>query len=188
MQEKKNSTWGIKKIDNVKIENIKKEVELFDDEWFIDTSRQESYKVHKKTFCYSLIYLNYDWLPGDSVKFKNMNMFKNKMSQLELKNIYSMLESIYDGKVVGSELIKMSNNTKINKHIDGGDILYFARRIHVPIITTDGVIFNVNKDSINMKEGICYEINNAMPHSVENPTDIDRVHLIIDIMPNEFMI
>ena len=38
-------------------------------------------------------------------------------------------------------------------------------------------------NTINMKEGICYEINNQLPHAAHNNSDLDRIHLIIDIMP-----
>jgi aspartyl/asparaginyl beta-hydroxylase (cupin superfamily) len=36
-----------------------------------------------------------------------------------------------------------------------------------------------------MQSGECWEINNSRPHLVENNSDIDRIHLLIDIMPNE---
>jgi hypothetical protein len=39
-----------------------------------------------------------------------------------------------------------------------------------------------------MLEGIGYEINNQLPHSVDNPSNEDRVHLIIDILPNEYFL
>ena len=38
-----------------------------------------------------------------------------------------------------------------------------------------------------MQEGQCWEINNAKNHSVENNGTTDRIHLLIDIMPNEFI-
>mgnify|MGYP000992128600 CR=1 FL=1 len=34
-----------------------------------------------------------------------------------------------------------------------------------------------------MEEGKCYEINNLKLHSVDNNSEYDRVHLLIDIMP-----
>ena len=35
-----------------------------------------------------------------------------------------------------------------------------------------------------MLEGECWEINNTRLHAVENNSKIDRIHLLIDIMPN----
>jgi len=36
-----------------------------------------------------------------------------------------------------------------------------------------------------MKEGMCYEINNAKMHSVKNESDDDRYQLIVDIIPSD---
>jgi hypothetical protein len=35
-----------------------------------------------------------------------------------------------------------------------------------------------------MAEGECWEINNSRPHYVNNFSNVDRVHLLVDIMPN----
>jgi hypothetical protein len=35
-----------------------------------------------------------------------------------------------------------------------------------------------------MGTGECWEINNSRTHFVNNGSKIDRVHLLIDIMPN----
>ena len=43
--------------------------------------------------------------------------------------------------------------------------------------------YTVNGETVNMKEGECWEINNQRPHSVLNDSDIDRVHLLVDIFP-----
>jgi aspartyl/asparaginyl beta-hydroxylase (cupin superfamily) len=63
-----------------------------------------------------------------------------------------------------------------------------ARRNHVPIITSGNVIFGVGSERVNMQIGECWEINNYRFHWVDNNSDIDRVHLLVDIMPNEELI
>jgi hypothetical protein len=42
-------------------------------------------------------------------------------------------------------------------------------------------------NTIHMKEGIWYEINNQLPHSVLNGSNVDRVHMIVDILPDEML-
>ena len=44
--------------------------------------------------------------------------------------------------------------------------------------------FWVDGESVAMGIGECWEINNAKTHSVINKSDVDRIHLLIDIMPN----
>ena len=40
---------------------------------------------------------------------------------------------------------------------------------------------------VDVSEELAYEINNQLPHSVKNPTEKDRVHIIIDIMPYDMI-
>lgn len=44
--------------------------------------------------------------------------------------------------------------------------------------------FGVGDEKINMKSGECWEINNSRTHFVDNNSETDRVHLLIDIMPH----
>jgi hypothetical protein len=50
----------------------------------------------------------------------------------------------------------------------------------VPLITNDRVIFSVGGESIGMKEGDIFEVNNRRIHSVVNDGRVGRVHLILD--------
>jgi hypothetical protein len=38
-----------------------------------------------------------------------------------------------------------------------------------------------------MKVGDCWEVNNNKEHAVKNLGQTDRIHLMIDIMPNQFI-
>ena len=58
----------------------------------------------------------------------------------------------------------------------------YSHRIHVPIITNNECIFTVNNEKVPMDIGYAIEINNLLPHSVNNKSATkDRVHLIFDI-------
>ena len=94
----------------------------------------------------------------------------------------------YSGKVIRCEIIKMDPKSHIGKHTDGGPILHYSRRIHIPIITREEIKFTVMDNEVHMKEGGWYEINNQLPHSVDNPTETHRVHMIIDILPDDMLL
>jgi aspartyl/asparaginyl beta-hydroxylase (cupin superfamily) len=75
----------------------------------------------------------------------------------------------------------------IQPHQDGGDYLDVVRRHHIPIVTSPEVLFFIDGRGINMREGELWEINNMLRHEVQNPSSIDRVHLMVDIIPNEYL-
>jgi hypothetical protein len=182
---KKNS-WGIKKYRNISINSIKNEVDGFIDEWFLDTTRQAKYTTHQQTQMYQLRFLDYYRDMSEPGYYRDVNSFKNQGSIEELQHIYDWLEKEYNGKVVRSELVNMFPNSRIRKHRDRSNMLFLSRRIHIPIKTNDKTIFMVNEETENMAEGYIYEINNSKIHSVYNGSNENRIHLIIDVLPEPF--
>jgi hypothetical protein len=184
---KKDSKWSFFKTSSFKTEEIKKEILSYVKQWTYDQERQNTYITHKDTETITLITSDYSWVAGQPIKIIIKNKFNSNKANAEIEDIYMQLSEAYSGQVIRSEIVKLKAGTKIRKHVDGGTSLHYSRRIHVPIITNQNVYFTVNNEKINMIESQGYEINNTLPHSVENNSDLDRVHIIIDIMPNDML-
>lgn len=185
----KNTSWnyqyGFLPVD---LSYIIQEIGSFQEEWLLDTSRQDKLATHKDTKMFQLRFMSYHWELGDGNTSSDINYFKNKESNENLSSIYEYLENIYDGKVIRAEIIQMNKNSSIKSHVDGGVMLQLGRRIHIPLITNPKVIFEVFGEKKYLQVGSWYEINNIIPHSVINESEYDRVHLIIDLMPNKHLI
>jgi aspartyl/asparaginyl beta-hydroxylase (cupin superfamily) len=182
----KEDPWRINHIGTVVIDSIKKEVSEYVNEWLIDTSRQETYQTHEDTFMYQLKELDYEWNLKDPIKSTSPNNFKTKEANEEIEKIYSILETLVGGRVIRSEVISMSPNSRIRTHKDRTDLLYVARRFHIPLITNTGCTFTVEREQFYLEEANLYELNNRKYHSVENDSNENRVHLIVDILPNQY--
>ena len=78
-------------------------------------------------------------------------------------------------------LMKLSSGSRIREHTDH-DLAAEngTARLHIPIVTNDGVDFRLNGTRVFMNEGECWYLRLSDPHSVENNGDSDRVHLVID--------
>lgn len=61
-----------------------------------------------------------------------------------------------------------------------------AFRLHIPIITNSEVEFILDGNRIIMNEGECWYIDANFIHSVANKGNIDRIHLVIDGIRNEW--
>jgi len=100
-------------------------------------------------------------------------------------NLYELFSKLTQetGKRLGrAMLIKLPAKKSIVSHIDRGHHLETCDRIHLPIITDDGVKFIVNKTVYPMPAGVVARINNNIWHSVENSSSNDRVHLVMDFV------
>lgn len=60
-------------------------------------------------------------------------------------------------------------------------------RIHVPVVTNDGVEFLLNRTAVTMRSGEAWYLRLADPHSVANRGDADRVHLVIDAVVDDWL-
>jgi hypothetical protein len=85
-------------------------------------------------------------------------------------------------------LLKLGVGSRIREHkdynlsLDDGVV-----RIHVPIVTDPRVEFFVDNRRLVMNEGECWYINFNLPHRVYNHSGVDRVHLVMDCIVNDWL-
>ena len=69
---------------------------------------------------------------------------------------------------------------RIARHVDENPSSAVPHKIHVPVITHPKAILHVEDTPYHLEVGHVYELNNLLPHSVENGSEVGRVHLIFD--------
>lgn len=160
-------------------------VQKFSSEWLINQSRQNvvyagraNPHAHTQTLTVQDHSLQWDFGTKIETVVKDQKIFDLVLP------IVKDLELTYGGTSGRILLINLESNQEVPEHTDKGDYLSTVKRFHIPIITSDNVYYTVNGETINMKQGECWEINNLKPHSVLNNSTIDRVHLLIDIFPD----
>lgn len=82
-------------------------------------------------------------------------------------------------------LMRLTPGSVIKEHHDND--LSFEQgmvRIHIPVVTNDGVDFRLNGLRCVMPAGSTWYLRLSDPHSVTNRGTADRVHLVIDAAVN----
>ena len=85
-------------------------------------------------------------------------------------------------------LLKLNAGSIIKEHRDAE--LNFERgeiRLHIPVCTHPDVEFFLDKERISPQEGECWYMNFNLPHSIRNNSSVNRVHLVIDALVNEWV-
>ena len=120
-----------------------------------------------------------------------------EVSNLQNTPLYDELqmESILDKIPAEKErvrLMKLEAGTIIAKHTDKVDKDIKTGRIvrlHIPVVTHEEVLMTSwlpgGIAEFHMKKGSCWWLDVSQPHKVVNKSDIDRVHLVIDIYNND---
>lgn len=167
--------FNFKKYDNIDVSDIIPLIKLFN--WDAYTFRQDNFKSHTQTKSIRLIW---------DEKKQNIIYWEDYP---KLKPILDVLTNLFEKKIgpgiiSNAILVKMESNTSIGRHKDEYEFFDKNHRIHIPIMTNDNCIFEVDGEELNMKVGDVWEINNfEKEHSVRNNGETDRIHLIVDWSP-----
>lgn len=98
------------------------------------------------------------------------------------------LEALIDkipGKKKRVRLLSLPSKAKIYEHFDSTDSMdRETSRLHMPIITHNDVIFLINNQRVYWTPGNIYYGDFSFPHSVINNSNINRIHLVIDVINN----
>jgi len=94
-----------------------------------------------------------------------------------------ILPVIPDCDVMRVQLAELPPGQIIAPHKDVG-ILALIHRMHIPIITHHDVKFIIDNQLFVLEEGVLYDLNNAVMHSVVNKSLVNRFHLLVDLLPH----
>lgn len=79
-------------------------------------------------------------------------------------------------------IVKLAAGGSIEPHIDEGEYPKYYDRFHVVLDSSDrGCIFQVDDETARMRKGEVYWFQNLLPHEAFNDSNVDRIHMIIDI-------
>lgn len=85
--------------------------------------------------------------------------------------------------------LRLAAGAKIKEHKD-----YFIGiedgtvRLHIPVITNPLIEFYLDGERVEMKEGELWYLDFGLKHRVENNSDQDRIHLVLDCTVNEWLL
>jgi hypothetical protein len=112
----------------------------------------------------------------DNLLWQNMFQAVRTLSQW-------MFETV-SGKTMGRIMIvNLEPRGRVPLHVDPKDYFEMYSRFHVPLKTNPGVVFNGENGTANehMPLGYLSRLNNRLPHQLDNNSDENRIHLIVDI-------
>ena len=79
-----------------------------------------------------------------------------------------------------SRLMRLAPGATVPRHADINYHWYSRVRLHIPVQTHPAVAFHCGDEQVHMAAGEAWVFDNWRPHRVENPTAIERIHLVAD--------
>ncbi|WP_300568900.1 aspartyl/asparaginyl beta-hydroxylase domain-containing protein [Flavobacterium sp.] len=127
---------------------------------------------------------------GKSDNIYALNKSSEEVIYTEILDSCNYFKEILDGflfEKTAVRLLLLAIGAEIKPHSDhclGYEDGSF--RLHIPIITNSDVEFILDDTRLIMNEGECWYIDANFIHSVANRGTIDRIHLVIDGVRNEW--
>jgi hypothetical protein len=183
---KRDEDFNFRLIGSYDVSSIIDIVDTFSSEWNLNRSRQSMIdETHKYTNTYFVRGIKINWEPYEPLK--NFPLATNVELLKKVDKIISDLESYHNGKCGMAMIVKLFSDNNVLPHIDESLYLSAVRRHHIPLKTNKEVVFFIDDETRHLAVGECWEINNNKVHAVTNHSEEDRIHLIIDIIPNRFI-
>jgi len=116
------------------------------------------------------------------------NELYENTSFLEQSEYFKEVLSTFECELKAVRLMKLEPGAVIKEHRDAD--LAFEKgeiRLHIPITTNPLVDFFLDKERMELKEGECWYMNFNLPHALENKSNEDRIHLVIDAVVNDWV-
>jgi len=96
--------------------------------------------------------------------------------------------------ILHARLNRLAPHGSIHPHRDfgyyGGRRFSFERgciRVHIPILTNEKVQFVLDGARLDMRPGEAWYVNVCETHAVENASDCERIHLVLDVELNDWL-
>lgn len=88
----------------------------------------------------------------------------------------------------GARLMRLAPGAAILEHCDPDlDATEGRARLHIPIVTNEGVAFLLNGRAVAMAPGETWYLRLLDPHAAANRGTSDRIHLIVDVEVDGWM-
>jgi hypothetical protein len=92
------------------------------------------------------------------------------------------LQTYVSGVPIRVFYARLMPGDSILTHVDNGAIFRFSHRCHLPIMAPKGIEFQCGNETYIPQEGVWFELNNCLQHSVSNMASSERLHLIVDVL------
>jgi hypothetical protein len=148
--------------------------------WNADRTRQSN-PNWKVTETRSLIFIWSNNFNDTDQRLRNSALWQ------ALEPLIRRLEAHFTGRAVRAFIANLPVGGMIPQHADGGDLLVPAvNRCHVALETNPSVEFLIGGEAFTFPIGEVFEIANVDVHAVRNRGMTRRLHLIVDILPDDY--
>lgn len=104
----------------------------------------------------------------------------NELAEAVSPLVVKLLEAA-GGQLARVMINSLRSDGCIKPHSDEGAYAQASRRFHIVVQSSEGNVFRVGDETVQMKPGEAWWFDHRQEHEVRNESAEDRVHLIVDV-------
>ena len=175
--------FNFKYISTFNISEIFNHLKTLDSKWLEIKKDDISYSTYKEALSIPIIVRA---TKGSDNLIVIRSMIDEKLEILT-NPIINYLEDLNDGTVTQATFLKLLTSKKILPLANRSLMARVTNKYHIVIEGDEKAFLRIDTEHQNMKPGECWEINDNKKHSTWNLSELDRIDLIIDILPKKLI-
>ena len=172
--------FNLRKLGSFDVTKLIEQLGRMEDEWPKMDWRQSRYGPHLRTECIPVLW---NTPPEQGLVRTEEEVDRHHQSAFAplVEELAERMRTLYGpGWFLRMILVRLPAGGTVEPHRDLGRSFNVSHRLHIPVVTNDGVRFTVGGETCSLGVGEMWEINNLRPHAVVNEGEGARVHLIFD--------
>lgn len=173
------------KIADVEMAPFRAELDAAPEMWLADTSRQRNVRCQRQTRNIFLRTAKKP-LPLGARNANDVHESRTAAAAAGFPQTLAFCARVANdrkaslGRVV---LVALKPNGRVFPHVDKGAYYRIRDRYHLVVQSPQGSPLTVGEETLVMREGELWVIDNKLKHSAKNASQQWRVHLIFDLLP-----
>lgn len=158
--------------------------EIIDDDWLVNTNRQNTIEAQKQTE--NIFLRKAKAIEGLTDINHNQEVRTTSLAldhypkTLEFLNNFAL--NVGAGKLERAMIVNLKPYSEIGSHIDGGLYYLFRDRYHL-VLKSNGSLMQVHNEQSTWHEGEMWWFQNKLFHQAFNNSNENRIHIIFDVLP-----
>ncbi|HEY5657582.1 MAG TPA: aspartyl/asparaginyl beta-hydroxylase domain-containing protein [Myxococcota bacterium] len=88
-----------------------------------------------------------------------------------------------DAELGRAKIVSMRPHGRVHPHVDRGHYYALRDRLHLVVQSPGGSRLRAGEEEVRMREGELWWFDNKQLHEAFNDSDVERIHLIFDLLP-----
>jgi hypothetical protein len=88
-----------------------------------------------------------------------------------------------DAELGRTKIVRLNAGARVQPHIDRGAYYACRDRLHLVLKSPAGSLLRAGDEEVRMREGELWWFDNKEIHEAFNEADVERIHLIFDLLP-----